>query len=173
MLVHAPEYLCKFLPLRCEFSEYVKEGGKLVPKNGFHAVEDILCRGLIHYSDPNTFNDPFEMEGVRILLSAQERERSSMHAIAEIQDNPPQGFTEERLADIVRLTTDKDFEAIEEEQDKDKTTLLYRCGYISLSTAKELLSKVVFGHLIQAATWSISDTSIPSLNLTPVITLAR
>jgi len=32
---------------------------------------------------------------------------------------------------------------------------------------------VVFGHLIQAATWSISFTSIPSLNLTPVITLTE
>ena len=37
----------------------------------------------------------------------------------------------------------------------------------------ELLSNVVFGRLSQAATWSISFTSIPCLNSTPVITLAR
>ena len=37
----------------------------------------------------------------------------------------------------------------------------------------ELLSKVVFERFIQAATWSTSVTSIPSLNLIPVITLAR
>ena len=37
----------------------------------------------------------------------------------------------------------------------------------------ELLSKVVFQHLSQAATWSTSFTSIPSLNLVPVITFAR
>ena len=46
----------------------------------------------------------------------------------------------------------------------------------SLSLAEridELLSKVVFQHLNQAATWSTFFTSIPSLNLTPVITFAR
>lgn len=37
----------------------------------------------------------------------------------------------------------------------------------------ELLSNLVFGRLIQAAAWSMSVTSIPSLNFTPVITLAR
>jgi hypothetical protein len=42
-----------------------------------------------------------------------------------------------------------------------------------IELAEELLSKVVFGHLIQAAIWSTSITSIPSLNLTPLITLAR
>ena len=40
-------------------------------------------------------------------------------------------------------------------------------------TTTELLSKVVFRHMTQAATWSISITSIPSLNLIPVITFAR
>ncbi len=38
---------------------------------------------------------------------------------------------------------------------------------------KELLSKGVFERFVQAATWSTSVTSIPSLNLIPVITLAR
>ena len=37
----------------------------------------------------------------------------------------------------------------------------------------ELLSKVVFKHLSQAATWFDSVTSIPSLNFTPLMTLAR
>ncbi len=37
----------------------------------------------------------------------------------------------------------------------------------------ELLSKVVFGYLNQAATWSVSFTSTPSLNLIPVTTFAR
>ena len=39
--------------------------------------------------------------------------------------------------------------------------------------AYELLAKVVFQHLNQAAAWSIAVTSIPSLNLIPVNTLAR
>ena len=38
---------------------------------------------------------------------------------------------------------------------------------------EELLSKVVFKHLSQAATWFDSVTSIPSLNFTPLMTLAR
>ena len=42
-----------------------------------------------------------------------------------------------------------------------------------LAAFRELLSKVVFRHLIQAATWSVSFTSIPSSNLMPVITFAR
>ena len=37
----------------------------------------------------------------------------------------------------------------------------------------ELLSKVVFKHLSQAATWFDSVTSIPSLNFTPLMTLPR
>ena len=37
----------------------------------------------------------------------------------------------------------------------------------------ELLSKVVFKVLNQAATWFDAVTSIPSLNFTPVITFAR
>jgi IS5 family transposase len=42
-----------------------------------------------------------------------------------------------------------------------------------ITSMRELLSKVVFRHLIQAATWSVSFTSIPSSNLMPVITFAR
>jgi len=37
----------------------------------------------------------------------------------------------------------------------------------------ELLSILVFGMMNQAATWSDSVTSIPSLNFTPVMTFAR
>ena len=37
----------------------------------------------------------------------------------------------------------------------------------------ELLSRVVFARLNQAAIWSSSITSIPSLNLIPVTTFAR
>ncbi|MCP3672200.1 MAG: transposase [Gammaproteobacteria bacterium] len=37
----------------------------------------------------------------------------------------------------------------------------------------ELLSNLVFEPLNQAATWLSDSTSIPSLNLTPLITLAR
>ena len=44
---------------------------------------------------------------------------------------------------------------------------------LDLPPQLELLSKVVFGKLNQAATCLIAVTSIPSLNLTPVITLAR
>ena len=39
--------------------------------------------------------------------------------------------------------------------------------------AAELLSRVVFARLNQAAIWSSSITSIPSLNLIPVTTFAR
>ena len=42
-----------------------------------------------------------------------------------------------------------------------------------LLTSRELLSKVVFKHLSQTATWLDSVTSIPSLNFTPLMTLAR
>ena len=42
-----------------------------------------------------------------------------------------------------------------------------------LSKEWELLSKVVFKHLSQAATWFDSVTSIPSLNFTPLMTLPR
>ena len=38
---------------------------------------------------------------------------------------------------------------------------------------RELLSRVVFARLNQAAIWSSSITSIPSLNLIPVTTFAR
>ena len=41
------------------------------------------------------------------------------------------------------------------------------------SRVNELLSKVVFKHLSQAATWFDSVTSIPSLNFTPLMTLPR
>ena len=42
-----------------------------------------------------------------------------------------------------------------------------------MPSGRELLSKVVFKHLSQAATWFDSVTSIPSLNFTPLMTLAR
>ena len=42
-----------------------------------------------------------------------------------------------------------------------------------LPAARELLSKVVFQHLNQAATWSTAFTSIPSRNSIPVTTFAR
>ena len=44
---------------------------------------------------------------------------------------------------------------------------------LKLSVSEELLSKVVFKHLSQAATWFDSVTSIPSLNFTPLMTLPR
>ncbi len=37
----------------------------------------------------------------------------------------------------------------------------------------ELLSNLVFGMMNQAATWSSDVTSTPSMNRTPLITLAR
>ena len=42
-----------------------------------------------------------------------------------------------------------------------------------IAQTQELLSKVVFEHLSQAATWFDSVTSIPSLNFTPLMTLPR
>ncbi len=41
------------------------------------------------------------------------------------------------------------------------------------SMGSELLSNLVFRRLNQAATWLTFVTSIPSLNFTPVMTLAR
>lgn len=43
----------------------------------------------------------------------------------------------------------------------------------TLLAEDELLSNLVFWHINQAATWPTSFTSIPSLNLIPVITFAR
>ena len=42
-----------------------------------------------------------------------------------------------------------------------------------VAKVRELLSRVVFARLNQAAIWSSSITSIPSLNLIPVTTFAR
>ena len=51
----------------------------------------------------------------------------------------------------------------------------YHSGAAMTATgaSAELLSKVVFKHLSQAATWFDSVTSIPSLNFTPLMTLPR
>ena len=46
-------------------------------------------------------------------------------------------------------------------------------GDESILVLFELLSNLVFRGLNQAATWSDSVTSIPSLNFTPVMTFAR
>ena len=57
----------------------------------------------------------------------------------------------------------------------DPLTELLRSGARQLlqEAIEELLSKVVFKHLSQAATWFDSVTSIPSLNFTPLMTLPR
>ncbi len=47
------------------------------------------------------------------------------------------------------------------------------CRLSLTGAAGELLSNLVFEPLNQAATWLSDSTSIPSLNLTPLITLAR
>ena len=57
-------------------------------------------------------------------------------------------------------------------QDKWENNREHR-NFWGIVISAELLSKVVFGHFNQAATWSVSVTSIPSLNLIPVITFAR
>ncbi len=44
---------------------------------------------------------------------------------------------------------------------------------VKVRVKQELLSKMVFQHLNQVATWLTSFPSIPSLNLMPVMTLAR
>ena len=74
MQVNPPEYLYKFNSLRVMYNENVEEVGGRVRKNGFHVLEENLIHGQIYYSDPNTFNDPFELEGVRPRLSAKERD---------------------------------------------------------------------------------------------------
>ena len=45
--------------------------------------------------------------------------------------------------------------------------------HFAADSKQELLSNLVFGMMNQAATWSSDVTSTPSINRTPLITLAR
>ena len=59
----------------------------------------------------------------------------------------------------------------QQEYRKDRSYQTFALWQIRVGV--ELLSRVVFARLNQAAIWSSSITSIPSLNLIPVTTFAR
>ena len=63
--------------------------------------------------------------------------------------------------------------ALAEKENKFKSRDILINDFIFQLLCIELLSKVVFKHLSQAATWFDSVTSIPSLNFTPLMTLPR
>jgi hypothetical protein len=67
MNVNLPEFLYKFLPLNTLFDVTITDkNGKKRPKNGFDALEEILVNNRIFYSKAESFNDPFEFDGVRL-----------------------------------------------------------------------------------------------------------
>ncbi len=75
MDVLLPEYLYKYHPLESKFEEMIVRDGVQLPKTGIDALEDMLLLGKIYYSKPYYFNDPFELDGVRLRLSAGEMEQ--------------------------------------------------------------------------------------------------
>ena len=61
------------------------------------------------------------------------------------------------------------FETVQRVEEEE----LLQGRFVPVQLKQELLSRVVFARLNQAAIWSSSITSIPSLNLIPVTTFAR
>lgn len=148
MDVKPPDHLYKYISLSKKFSESIVKDGIERKKNGFDALEDILLHGKIYYSKPTFFNDPFELEGVRIRLSAKEREEITNIVVLTKRAQCPPGVSRAEVSRRIRENAIKDFAEIEKASDSDKTSLLHRCGYISLSATNE--EKLMWAHYADA-----------------------
>ena len=132
MDVMLPEYLYKYHPLESKFEEMIVRDGVQLPKTGIDALEDMLLLGKIYYSKPYYFNDPFELDGVRLRISAGEKEQGINRTILYLRKNRPPGYSAAEISREVRKNKERMYAEIQEELDGDKNTLLHRCGYICL-----------------------------------------
>lgn len=148
MDVKPPTHLYKYISLSKKFSESIVKDGKKRKKNGFDALEDILLHKKIYYSKPSFFNDPFELEGVRIRLSAKEKEEITNIVVLTKRAQCLPGESRAEASRLVRENADEDFAKLEKASDSDKNSLLHRCGYISLSATNR--EKLLWAHYADA-----------------------
>lgn len=128
MNVLLPKYLFKYQPLDREF-----EGGK----TSLEVLRDMLIGGSIWYSKPRFFNDPFEIEGIRTRLSANEKKGIVARTQQTMRHQRPPGLSVADMNALVQKVCEERIEEAQAELDLEKNGLLHRCGYISLSRSND------------------------------------
>ena len=129
MDIHLPRHLYKYAPLAVCHTD---PNGKQV--TGFDAVEDILTKNRIYYSNPRNFNDPFEFDRVVEDLAQQDRDVIINGLIQGLTPDAANRIAQECISpsDIEAMfNTEMDRMAISQHS-RCTDSIIHRCGYISL-----------------------------------------
>lgn len=134
MDVQLPTHLYKYAPLAVL---HTGPDGEQI--SGFDAIEDILTRNRIYYSDPRNFNDPFEFDRVIERLANAHRVEIARRVEEKVM---PDGTSKASLAECrpSHLTAKilSEMDQIEVSQHYSRTdTIIHRCGYISLCDSND------------------------------------